>query len=51
MAMSMDKIDIAQSKVDQTKALMEDSVVTMSQNNQFVESKMMPNAVELAVSG
>ena len=49
--MKMDKVEIAQSKVDETKSLMEDSVASMSQNSQFVESKLIPNAVDLAVQG
>ena len=49
MSMKMDKLEIAQNRVDETKSLMEDSVASMSQNSQFVESKLIPNAVDLAV--
>ena len=51
MSMTMGKVEEAQNKVDQTKSLMEDSVASMSQNSHYVESKLMPNAVELAVTG
>ena len=47
----MDKLELAQNKVDQTKSLMEDSVASMSQNSHYVESKLLPNAVDLAVTG
>ena len=47
----MEKLEFAQKKVDETKSLMDESVASMSQNSQFVESKLIPNAVELAVTG
>ena len=48
--MSMEKLELTQKKVDETRSLMEDSVASMSQNSQFVESKLIPNAVDLAVT-
>ena len=49
--MSMDKVQLAQNKVDETKSLMEDSLASITQNEQFVESKLAPNVMDLAVTG
>eukprot|EP00354_Favella_ehrenbergii_P000379 CAMPEP_0170474356 /NCGR_PEP_ID=MMETSP0123-20130129/16153_1 /TAXON_ID=182087 /ORGANISM="Favella ehrenbergii, Strain Fehren 1" /LENGTH=83 /DNA_ID=CAMNT_0010744077 /DNA_START=21 /DNA_END=269 /DNA_ORIENTATION=+ len=45
----MDRLEVAQAKVDQTKSLIEDSVSSMSSNVHRVDTKLVPSAIDLAL--
>ena len=47
----MDRLEVANKKAEETKSLMEETVSQMSQNLTHVEGELVPNAVELAMTG
>ena len=48
---SSDKVAIAQRQVDETKSLMEDSIASMANNVNKVETEVLPSATMLAIEG
>ena len=45
---TIDKIKLAQTKVDETKSVMRQNVNTMSENVKLLDEEIVPTAIELA---